>query len=165
MPNRVFAAMSGGVDSSVAAYLLLQAGYDVTGATMTLYRPHGETGDTSDVIDARAVCTRLGIPHRTYDMGDAFCHHVIEDFIKTYEDGGTPNPCVTCNRTIKFGALWEAVSEDGANAIATGRPDIGDPYHRSDQQNRHRCGNSDKPIFIFLFFAAFHYNRQSILKN
>ena len=120
MPNHVFAAMSGGVDSSVAAYLLLQAGYTVTGATMTLYRPTGEAGDTGDVTDARAICARLGIPHKTYDMGDLFCRHVIGDFIKTYEEGGTPNPCVTCNRTIKFGALWEAVKADGAHAIATG---------------------------------------------
>ena len=120
MPNRIFVAMSGGVDSSVAAYLLLQAGYNVTGATMTLYRPHGETGDTRDVTDARAICARLGIPHKTYDMGEVFCHRVIEDFIKTYEEGGTPNPCVTCNRTVKFGALWEAAVQDGADAIATG---------------------------------------------
>ena len=120
MPNRIYAAMSGGVDSSVAAYLLLQAGYNVTGTTMTLYRPTGEAGDTGDVTDARAICARLGIPHKTYDMGDLFCRHVIEDFIRTYEEGGTPNPCVTCNRTIKFGALWEAVKGDGADAIATG---------------------------------------------
>ena len=120
MHSRVFAAMSGGVDSSVAAYLLLQAGYDVTGATMTLYRPNGETGDTRDVTDARTVCAKLGIPHKTYDMGEAFCRCVIEDFIKTYEEGGTPNPCVTCNRTVKFGTLWDAVSRDGADTIATG---------------------------------------------
>ena len=120
MPNRVFAAMSGGVDSSVAAYLLLQEGYDVTGATMTLYRPSGETGDTQDVTDARAICDRLGIPHVTYDMGEVFRRRVIEDFIKVYEEGGTPNPCVTCNKTVKFGALWEAVSADGADRIATG---------------------------------------------
>ena len=124
MPNRVFAAMSGGVDSSVAAYLLLQEGYDVTGATMTLYRPNGETGDTRgeprDVTDARAICHRLGIPHVTYDMGEVFCRRVIEDFIRVYEEGGTPNPCVTCNKTIKFGALWEAVTKDGADRIATG---------------------------------------------
>ena len=124
MPNRVFAAMSGGVDSSVAAYLLLQEGYDVTGATMTLYRPNGETGDTRgeprDVTDARAICHRLGIPHVTYDMGEVFRRRVIEDFIKVYEEGGTPNPCVTCNKTIKFGALWEAVRADGADRIATG---------------------------------------------
>ncbi len=125
MSNRVFAAMSGGVDSSVAAYLLPQAGYVVPGATMTLYRSHGEhpdgsTGDTQDVTDARAICHKLGIPHITYDMGEVFCHCVIEDFIRVYEDGGTPNPCVTCNKTVKFGALWEAVRADGADAIATG---------------------------------------------
>ena len=120
MPNRIYAAMSGGVDSSVAAYLLLQAGYTVTGATMTLYRPRGETGDTQDVTDARAICEKLGIPHVTYDMGRVFCEKVIEDFIRVYEAGGTPNPCVTCNRTVKFGALWDAVKADGAEAIATG---------------------------------------------
>ncbi len=120
MPKHVFAAMSGGVDSSVAAYLLTQAGYDVTGATMTLYRPDGQTGDTQDVTDARSVCEKLGIPHMTYDMGEVFCRRVIEDFIKVYEEGGTPNPCVTCNRTVKFGALWDAVKADGADMIATG---------------------------------------------
>ena len=120
MPKRIFAAMSGGVDSSVAAYLLTQAGYEVTGATMTLYRPRGEAGDTQDVTDARAICEKLGIPHKTYDMGEVFCRCVIEDFIRVYEEGGTPNPCVTCNRTVKFGALWEAVTKDGAEAIATG---------------------------------------------
>lgn len=120
MNKPVFAAMSGGVDSSVAAYLLTRAGYDVTGATMTLYRPDGQTGDTRDVTDARAICVKLGIPHKTYDMGEVFCRCVIEDFIRVYEEGGTPNPCVTCNRTVKFGALWEAVASDGAEAIATG---------------------------------------------
>ena len=120
MPKKIFAAMSGGVDSSVAAYLLTQAGYEVTGATMTLYRPEGQTGDTQDVTDARAICAKLGIPHKTYDMGEVFCRRVIEDFIRVYEEGGTPNPCVTCNKTIKFGALWDAVRADGADMIATG---------------------------------------------
>ena len=120
MPKKIFAAMSGGVDSSVAAYLLTQAGYDVTGATMTLYRSKGQTGDTQDVTDARAICAKLGIPHKTYDMGEVFCRCVIEDFIRVYEEGGTPNPCVTCNKTVKFGTLWEAVSADGAEMIATG---------------------------------------------
>ena len=120
MNKKVFAAMSGGVDSSGAAYLLTRAGYDVTGATMTLYHPDGQTGDTQDVTDARAICVKLGIPHKTYDMGEIFCRCVIEDFIRVYEEGGTPNPCVTCNRTIKFGALWDAVTRDGAEAIATG---------------------------------------------
>lgn len=120
MSKKVFAAMSGGVDSSVAAYLLMQTGFEVTGATMTLYRPEGSEGDTQDVLDARSVCQRLGIPHVTYDMGEAFCRCVIQNFIDVYKAGGTPNPCVVCNKTIKFGALWEAVTADGAEAIATG---------------------------------------------
>lgn len=120
MSKKVFAAMSGGVDSSVAAYLLLQSEYDVTGATMTLYRSHGETGDTQDVLDARSVCAQMGIPHITYDMGEAFCRCVIQPFIDVYEAGGTPNPCVVCNRHIKFGALLDAALADGADGLATG---------------------------------------------
>ena len=112
--------MSGGVDSSVATYLLLQAGYDVTGATMTLYQPHATGEDSQDVLDARAVCGQLGIPHVTYHMGEAFRQGVIEDFIAVYEAGGTPNPCVVCNKRIKFGALLEAVLSDGADMMATG---------------------------------------------
>ena len=135
--HTVCAAMSGGVDSSVMAHLLLQAGYTVTGATMTLYRPGmrlsedgqfsceacgGESacGSEEDVRDARAVCLRLGIPHRVYDFGRAFCHHVIGDFVREYEGGATPNPCIVCNKYLKFGALLEAALRDGADGIATG---------------------------------------------
>ncbi len=120
MKKKIFAAMSGGIDSSVAAYLLLRDGYDVTGATMTLYQPNPTKGDSSDVRDARAVCRQLGIPHVTYAMEDEFRRAVIDDFISVYEAGGTPNPCVTCNKRIKFGALLDAVRADGADMIATG---------------------------------------------
>ena len=120
MPKKIFAAMSGGVDSSVAAYLLTQAGYEVTGATMTLYRPNGETGDTQDVTDARAVCAKLGIPHKTYDMGEVFCRCVIEDFIRVYEEGGTPNPCIDCNRHLKFDQLMRRAEELGCDCVVTG---------------------------------------------
>ena len=131
------AAMSGGVDSSVMAHLLLQEGYTVTGATMTLYRPGmhlsedgrfdftPSAGDIScgseeDLRDARAVCQRLGIPHRVYDFGREFCHRVIGDFIHEYEIGATPNPCIVCNKHLKFGALLDAAVRDGADGIATG---------------------------------------------
>lgn len=120
MKKKIFAAMSGGIDSSVAAYLLLREGYDVTGATMTLYNPTPVDGVSQDVSDARAVCRQLGIPHITYNMEDAFMQAVIRDFIAVYEAGGTPNPCVTCNKRIKFGALLDAVRSDGADMIATG---------------------------------------------
>ncbi len=136
--KHIFAAMSGGVDSSVAACLLKEAGHHVTGATMTLYRPgmrvdgKGHFSDAPapgmevacvserDVTDARAVCDALGIAHRVYDMGEAFCRSVIGDFVREYEAGRTPNPCIVCNKQIKFGALLEAVLADGGDSIATG---------------------------------------------
>ncbi len=136
--KHIYAAMSGGVDSSVMAHLLLQAGYRVTGATMTLYRPGMRVqdgvfsypkqradgllpcGSDADVSDARAVCDRLGIQHRVYDMGEIFCRTVIGNFVSEYETGATPNPCIVCNKYLKFGALLDAALRDGADAIATG---------------------------------------------
>ncbi len=139
MKQHIFAAMSGGVDSSVVAYLLRNEGYRVTGATMRLYRPGMRVdadgrfsaldintvemlpcGSDSDVRDARAVCDKLGIAHRVYDMGEAFCRAVIGDFVREYEAGATPNPCIVCNKHLKFGALLDAAVRDGADGIATG---------------------------------------------
>ncbi len=137
MAQHIFAAMSGGVDSSVMAHLLLRAGYTVTGATMTLYRAcmhvtadgafsagigdrATSCGSDRDVTDACAVCDALGIPHRVYDMGEIFCRTVIADFVREYEAGATPNPCIVCNRFLKFGALLDAALRDGADGIATG---------------------------------------------
>lgn len=122
----VCAAMSGGVDSSVVASLLLDEGYSVFGATMKLYRPESGSPDATlcgsdrDIADARAVCDRLGIPHRVYDFGRRFRETVIQDFADEYAAGRTPNPCVLCNKALKFGALPEAARRDGAAAIATG---------------------------------------------
>ncbi len=140
MENKhIFAAMSGGVDSSAVAVLLQRAGYRVTGATMRLYRPGMRVdGDGNftyapadcgavlpcasdrDVTDARTVCDALGIDHKVYDMGEIFCRSVIEDFVREYEAGTTPNPCVVCNKQIKFGALLDACLSDGADGMATG---------------------------------------------
>ncbi len=137
--QHIFAAMSGGVDSSVMAYLLRQEGHRVTGATMRLYRPGMRVdengvfsvsaddgaamrpcGSDADVRDARAVCDKLGIDHRVYDMGEVFCRSVIGDFVREYEAGATPNPCIMCNKHLKFGALLEAAVRDGADGLATG---------------------------------------------
>ncbi len=135
--HKICAAMSGGVDSSVMAHLLLQAGYSVTGATMTLYRPGmrvsedgrfcfdpcgGEIacGSDEDVRDAKAVCDRLRISHTVYDFGEDFCRHVIGDFVREYEAGATPNPCIVCNKYLKFGSLLDVALRDGADGIATG---------------------------------------------
>ncbi len=129
MSETVCAAMSGGVDSSVVAHLLREAGFSVFGATMKLYRPDADAGATTgaqpcgsdrDIADARAVCDRLGIPHRVYDFGQLFRETVIRDFADEYAAGRTPNPCVLCNRVLKFGALADAARADGADAVATG---------------------------------------------
>jgi len=132
MQQHIVAAMSGGVDSSVMAYLLLQGEGCVSGATMTLYRPetlpqssdNGTSpllcGSDDDVRDAKAVCDKLGIPHKVYDCGEEFRRRVIEDFVREYACGRTPNPCIVCNKYMKFGALLDAAVADGADKIATG---------------------------------------------
>ncbi len=112
----ILVAMSGGVDSSVAAALLKQQGHTVTGVTMQL-RPDGDNGDTES---ARSVADQLGIEHVTVDFSEQFAGEVISDFCREYARGRTPNPCVLCNRTIKFGALQKWAQEQGADRIATG---------------------------------------------
>lgn len=121
---KVLVAMSGGVDSSVAAYLLKQAGYDVTGVTMCLGMQKEEDEAAccgKDAIDdARAVCDKIRIPHHVIDFAAMFERHVIERFVSEYNSGRTPNPCVECNRFLKFGRLLEMAHEMGFDYLATG---------------------------------------------
>ncbi|WP_296012940.1 tRNA 2-thiouridine(34) synthase MnmA [uncultured Adlercreutzia sp.] len=121
---RVMAAMSGGVDSSVMALLLKEQGYGVVGATMVLREPTGHAeggcGSSREVEDARSVCRRLGIPHRTYDLADRFEEAVVEPFCRAWCAGLTPNPCVVCNRRLKFEALQQARRAEGFGFVATG---------------------------------------------
>ena len=107
--NSVLVGMSGGVDSSVAAYLLQQQGFAVTGATMKLFDNEavGEELEStccslSDVEDARRVAYRLGIPHYVFNFSEAFQHMVMDHFAQCYACGLTPNPCIDCNRYMKF---------------------------------------------------------------
>ena len=116
-------AMSGGVDSSVAAYLMQQQGYECIGGTMQLCDTPGGGRD------AKAVADRLGIPLYEYDARDLFRQNVMEDFIRVYAAGGTPNPCVVCNKTMKFGYLLDRAKELGCDYIVTGH------YARIRQEN------------------------------
>ncbi|MBQ9783923.1 MAG: tRNA 2-thiouridine(34) synthase MnmA [Clostridia bacterium] len=121
--EKILIAMSGGVDSSVAALLLQESGKDCVGATMRLFSPALLGLDalpSDDIGDARRIAEQLGMPFHALDLSDGFCQNVIDYFIRTYMEGGTPNPCVQCNRTMKFGKLLEAGRELGCDAIATG---------------------------------------------
>ena len=115
--------MSGGVDSSVAALLLKERGMDCVGATMQLFSPSLlglESLPNDDVKDAKEIADRLNIPFLALELLDAFRHNVIDYFVNTYLEGGTPNPCVECNRTMKFGKLLEEARALGCDSIATG---------------------------------------------
>ena len=120
--------MSGGVDSSVTAGLLKQQGYDVIGITLRLWEEDPAcTVDNihaccslSSVDDAKAVASVLGIPHYTLDFRELFRRDVIDYFVDSYRRGKTPNPCITCNKFIKFGLLWEKAKQFGADFLATG---------------------------------------------
>jgi len=123
---RVVVAMSGGVDSSVTAALLAEAGYDVVGVTLQLY-DHGTTVGKKgaccagqDIYDARTVADRIGIPHYVLDYESRFRDAVIEDFANSYARGETPIPCVRCNQSVKFRDLLATARDLGAAALATG---------------------------------------------
>lgn len=132
-PNdRIMVAMSGGVDSSVAAALLQRRGYDVVGVTMKLWGGEGDSGccSVSDVDDARRVAQQLGIDHHVFNFGDEFDEHVVEPYVADHVAGRTPNPCVECNRHIKFDKLLRRADALGFDFVATGhharRVDRGD---------------------------------------
>ena len=119
--------MSGGVDSSVVAVLLKEKGYDVTGITMQLYPQSRYRSSEShiqrmnrNIEDARAMAEKLHIPHHVLDMGEEFHREVIEYFVGEYSSGRTPNPCIRCNRLLKFGFLLHRAGTFGAEYLATG---------------------------------------------
>jgi tRNA-specific 2-thiouridylase len=150
MRERVLVAMSGGVDSSVAAAMLVAQGYDVVGATMKLFC-HGE--DLPDrpccsldsVNDARRICQQLGVPHYVLNLESAFGHDVVDDFVAEYARGRTPIPCVRCNTFTKFRDLLRKADAIDAPWIATGH------YARVVNGELHRGANRDKDQSYFLW--------------
>jgi tRNA-specific 2-thiouridylase len=125
---KVLVGMSGGVDSSMAAELLSEQGYDVVGITLKLYDyteldfepPDGGCCSIDLINDARSVCDKLGIPHYVVDLQDSFRKNVIENFIESYSNGRTPNPCINCNRFVKWGEMLHTADKLECEYIATG---------------------------------------------
>ena len=119
--------MSGGVDSSVAAYLITQQGYEAIGVTMKLYnnedigiKKEKTCCSLDDVEDARSVANRLGIPYYVFNYTDNFKLQVIERFVEAYRNGRTPNPCIDCNRYMKFDHLLRWAEAHGLDHVVTG---------------------------------------------
>ena len=120
-------AMSGGVDSSVAAYLMREKGWDCIGCTMKLYDNEDAGISASrtccsldDVEDARSVAYRLGMPYYVFNFTDDFREKIIRKFVESYERGETPNPCIDCNRCMKFAKLYDRARVLGCDVIVTG---------------------------------------------
>lgn len=125
--KRALIAMSGGVDSSVAAYLTKEQDMEIAGVTLKMFGNEliGAVGEstccsTSDVEDAESVCRKLGVPFYVFNFADKFEKEVVQRFVRAYEEGRTPNPCIDCNRYLKFGALFQRMEELGYDYIVTG---------------------------------------------
>ena len=149
--NMILVAMSGGVDSSVAAYLLQADGYNPVGVTFKLWCHEG-AGHTDKIIQrAQKICKTLGIDHRVVDLENEFKETVVEQFVKDYLSGITPNPCVFCNRQIKWRHLLKLADEIGAPLVATGH------YVRiekNDSTGRLRSSKASIPVRINHTFSG-----------
>jgi tRNA-specific 2-thiouridylase len=154
--SRILVAMSGGVDSSVAAALLTQTGHEVVGATLRTFCYSGELAHAKSccglegVADAKGVARTLGIPHTVYDVEEEFTRDVIDDFVEEYAAGRTPNPCVRCNSFTKFQDLLRRGQELGADGIATGHYVRLDPTAPNGPALR-RGADSEKDQAYFLW--------------
>jgi tRNA-specific 2-thiouridylase len=151
----IVVGLSGGVDSSVAAALLVEEGHQVIGITMRLYDAQGTTAASGrccgprDISDARRVCDVLGIPFYVVDFADDFRAAVVDDFVETYLKGHTPNPCIRCNQSIKFTPLLQRARQLGAKTLVTGH------YARIEERDgrlllrRGADARKDQSYFLF----------------
>ncbi|MDP6391197.1 MAG: tRNA 2-thiouridine(34) synthase MnmA [Alphaproteobacteria bacterium] len=157
---RVVVAMSGGVDSSVTAALLAEAGYDVVGVTLQLYDHGAAVGRKGaccagqDIHDARNVADRIGIPHYVLDYESRFRESVIDDFADAYLRGETPIPCVTCNQTVKFRDLLATARDLAADALATGHYVRREAGAAGPELHRARDLGRDQSYFLFATTTA-----------
>jgi tRNA-uridine 2-sulfurtransferase len=152
MGERVVVAMSGGVDSAVAAARLVEAGYDVVGVSMRLWEGGGEASgccSLDDFLDARRVADQLGIPFYVMDFRAEFERAVVDAFVEEYRRGRTPNPCARCNQFVKFGAFWDRARELGAATIATGHYARLQPAGDGVALLRGRDAEKDQSYFLF----------------
>ncbi|MBE6576604.1 MAG: tRNA 2-thiouridine(34) synthase MnmA [Ruminococcaceae bacterium] len=177
MKKKVLVAMSGGVDSAVAALLLKNEGHTLGGITMKVWDNDKIITDTDDgtldqnCADAKEIADNLSIPHHVLSLGDSFRQKVVDKFISDYINGATPNPCVECNRHIKFGKLFDAARSLGYDALATGH------YARIEQENgkyllkKAKDENKDQSYFLwsikkellpFLYFPLGDYSKPEI---
>jgi len=154
--TKVLVAMSGGVDSSVAAKLLKNQGYQVTGIFLNFWKEQGAGGENKccsleALLDAKAVAQKIGIELFTFDFKDRFKLKVVDNFLSEYQKGRTPNPCVICNREVKIGGLLKYARSLGFDYVATGHylrlKKIGRTYHLYKAKDK----NKDQSYFLYTF--------------